>query len=208
MSRHLPDDVYRLPTLMLTFDNKGDIQETYGFDEKTNKQVSLKIFPILAVHGFVLNKTIVMPLSLEDCKGNTHCNSIVIMGSNIERFEPRGNIKDIQNTPVIKEFYNPAHLDASLYVYIKGWFSPQNLKLYNITVDKPRNDIQKPYFRYLTPLPNGIVSTDSQTYINAPYCVKLTFNYLRIRIYRKNRQDAHTEWLVQERKEKQKQILP
>lgn len=192
--RTLPPNVYRLPTMMITFNKSGQITETYGFDEQSNNQVSLDMFPILAIDGFLSKKPMVMPLSLEDSKGNLHCNAIVIMNSNIERFEPRGNIKDKHHTSIVQSFYDPTNLDSTLSKFIKGWFSPRNFKLDNITRGKSRSELT-PYFRYMKPKSTGIVSTDTKTYGNAAKCSKLTFDYLRIRVGSKDRSEAYKKWL-------------
>jgi hypothetical protein len=197
--RSLPSNVYRLPTFMLTFDKDGIITKKYGFNEQTGSVVDIRMFPSLAVEGFLSNKPVVMPLSLEDSSGNLHCNAIVIMNSQIERFEPRGNIHDERNTSMVNSFYDPTHLDITLSRTIKSWFSTRNFNLSNVIRGKARNDVLPPYFRYRKPRSTGIFSTDMDTYKNASHCSTLTFNYLRIRVNTQFRTEAYKKWLSYEK---------
>ena len=46
---------------------------------------------------------VVMPLNIQGANGDLHCNIIHFIGSKIERFEPRGNIRD--QTVAVRALY-------------------------------------------------------------------------------------------------------
>ena len=196
--RYLPPSVYRLPTLMMTFNTNGNIKEKLAFDETKGTQIDMRLMPGLAVTGLLSKKPIVMPLSLEDSKGNTHCNAIIIKNGIIERFEPRGrNIKSSKQSKIVQSFYDPDVLDSTMASLVKSWYSDRRLALEGRMLKKK---IPKQYFRYSKPKQSGIYSNDTQNYKNATKCTSLTFNYVRIRVKTSDRNDAYTKWLKYEKK--------
>lgn len=186
VDRCLPDDVWRLPTMMIEFDEKQQpiTDSILFYNEKSGKSVSEKYFRIL-YHDGLANPQIqvqVQPLSLQSHTGLLHCNALVITSDTIERVEPRGyDVSDASQSPGVQDFYNPKAFDRFLRQYYRTLLEDSTASRLGRMINSSTIPTQLNYFRYYSPSRSGITSTDHK-YKDATKCAQLTFDYLRLRV--------------------------
>ena len=79
--------------MMIRIGADGAPADISYFDETTGSEVHAKMMPHLLHEARAARTPVVMPLNIQGANGDLHCNLIHFIGSKIERFDPRGNIR-------------------------------------------------------------------------------------------------------------------
>jgi hypothetical protein len=167
-------DVFKLPTVLLTVDDDGDVHHESQVDENTCQSILIDKLADRVRVALLSHRVSIVLITIQSPSG-FHNNALICHGGVVERFEPHGTC---HHDPIL---YNTRSMDKCMRKLVHTWSSE---------------------LVYVTPMTTGICP-NNQRFANASYSARLVLSYLEIRTQsyylRYDSQQACEVWLTQER---------
>jgi len=208
MDRSIPSFVFRLPTMLLSFDKSGKIieSETAFFDEEKNEEFKdVWYIPIQIQENIVKHRTSVMPISIKNnYYGTLHCNAVIITPKAYELFEPRGDTLLDSQTSAVRTLYDPTNYFSYIRAKLTRWSTDERVLNLSKRITPGFHSSSILNMRFDPPNTRGIRSNED-TIRYSSECSTLVFNYINIRVrdikIGKTRLHSHQKWLEYERQQ-------